>query len=279
MAFILGLAQCCHPEGRTYQDVLAMADTWCACAQDAGVDMLVFPESLMTRYEIEKGAFLEAAQPLDGPFASGMNALAAKYGMWLVYTVNEANDAPAASGASAGTSCNPYNTAVLVDSDGIRQGFYRKVHLFDTDFTRESDRMAGGSALFEPVETPFGKIGLTICYDLRFPEAARFAALRGCQLLINPAAWVDGRLKAEQWRTLLAARAIENEMFVAGVSRVDKGYIGQSAIFAPDGVMLASGGVREYLVTARIDMAEMDAVRAAMPVLDHRRPDVYTSAY
>jgi predicted amidohydrolase len=110
---------------------------------------------------------------------------------------------------------------------------------------------------------------------LRFPEVARFAVTRGCQLLINPAAWVDGRLKAEQWRTLLSARAIENEIFVAGLSRVDKGYIGQSAMFGPDGVMLASGGVREELVTARIDLSTIDEVRAAMPVLAHRRPELY----
>lgn len=104
---------------------------------------------------------------------------------------------------------------------------------------------------------------------------ARFAATHGCQLLINPAAWVDGRLKAEQWRTLLSARAIENEIFVAGLSRVDKGYIGQSAVFGPDGVMLASGSVREELVAARIDLSAIDGVRAAMPVLEHRRPELY----
>lgn len=95
-----------------------------------------------------------------------------------------------------------------------------------------------------------------------------------------PAANQSGRLggwppKAEQWRTLLSARAIENEIFVAGLSRVDKGYIGQSAMFGPDGVMLASGGVREELVTARIDLSTIDEVRAAMPVLAHRRPELY----
>lgn len=135
--------------------------------------------------------------------------------------------------------------------------------------------MAAGSALFDPIDTPFGRIGLSICYDLRFPEVARFAATHGCHLLINPAAWVDGLLKAEQWRTLLSARAIENEIFVAGLSRVDKGYIGQSAVFGPDGVMLASGGVREELVAARIDLSAIDGVRAAMPVLEHRRPELY----
>ena len=86
---------------------------------------------------------------------------------------------------------------------------------------------------------------------------------------------LGGRLKAEQWRTLLSARAIENEIFVAGLSRVDRGYIGQSAVFGPDGVMLASGSAREELVTARIDLSTIDEVRTAMPVLTHRRPELY----
>ena len=264
MAFVLGLAQCCHPEESGVAAVLEMAEQWCAEASLRGVDLLVFPESLMTRYEASKESFAAEAEPLDGPFCAGMNVLAVRYGLWLVYTVNERNDAG-----------NPFNTAVLVGSDGVQRGAYRKVHLFDTDFTRESDRMAAGSALFEPVDTPFGRIGLSICYDLRFPEVARYAALHDCQLLINPAAWVDGRLKAEQWRTLLAARAIENEMFVAGLSRVDKGYIGQSAVFGPDGSMLAGGSVREELIMANIDVSVMEEVRASMPVLQHRRPKLY----
>lgn len=266
MSFTLGLAQCTHPEIVDTDHVLAMADTWCARAKARGVDVLVFPESLMTRYEAESSTFLSAAEPLDGPYSTAMDALAAKYGLWLAYTANELNPGG-----------NPFNTVVLTGSDGTKYGVYRKVHLFDTDFTRESDRMAAGSVLFCPVDTPFGKIGLSICYDLRFPEVARTAALQGCQLLINPAAWVDGRLKANQWKTLLAARAIENEMFVAGVSRVDAGYIGQSAIFAPDGVCLAAGGAEEALVAAEIDLTHIARMRERMPVLNHRKPQLYAT--
>lgn len=176
MAFVLGLAQCCHPEEGGTEAVLEMAEQWCAEASLCGVDILVFPESLMTRYELNKQSFASEAEPIDGPFCCGMDALAARYGLWLVYTVNERND-----------EGNPFNTAVVTGSDGVKRGAYRKVHLFDTDFTKESDRMAAGSALFEPIDTPFGRIGLSICYDLRFPEVARFAATRGCRLLVNPA--------------------------------------------------------------------------------------------
>lgn len=261
MEFVLGLAQTCHPEEGT---VLELVDRFAAKAKKAGVDLLVFPESLMTRYEQELGDFLSAAESLDGEFCSGVNAIAAKHGLWMVYTASELNP-----------DGRPFNTAVVVDEKGVIRGAYRKTHLFDTDFTRESDRMGRGDSLFEPVETPFGKIGLGICYDLRFPEVARFAALRGADVLLYPAAWVDGKLKADQWQTLLRARAIENELFVAGVSRADKGYIGQSCVVDPQGVVIAAGGPNEDLVVARIDTGKIDDVRSRMPVLEHRRPELY----
>ena len=85
--FTLGLAQCCHPEGERYEDVLVMAEIWCEEAKDEGVDILVFPESLMTRYEKDQQVFLSEAQTLDGPFSKGMDVLAQRYGLWLIYTV------------------------------------------------------------------------------------------------------------------------------------------------------------------------------------------------
>ena len=137
MTFVLGLAQCRHPEEGGTEAVLEMAEQWCAEASLRGVDILVFPESLMTRYELDKRSFASEAEPIDGPFCYDLDALAARYGLWLVYTVNERND-----------EGNPFNTAVITGSDGVKRGVYRKVHLFDTDFTKESDRMAAGSALF-----------------------------------------------------------------------------------------------------------------------------------
>lgn len=258
----LGLAQTTHPADG---DVVALVERFCAQAKDRGVDLLIFPESLMSRYEKEVEAFCREAEPVDGAFSSAVCALAERYGLWVVYTLNEKNP-------SGG---RPFNTAVIVDSAGERRGIYRKVHLFDTDFTRESDRMSAGDALFDPIETPFGTIGLAVCYDLRFPEVARAAALKGCDIMIYPAAWVDGPTKAEQWRTLLAARAIENEMFVVGVSRADAGYIGQSCVASPYGVLVASAGPDEELITCAIDVGLRARVHERMPVFQHRRADVY----
>ena len=270
MSFRLGLAQCCHPADG---DVLTMAATWAQRAVEQGVDLLVFPESLMTPFDASASVFAQSAEPIDGPFCTAMDALAAQCGIWMVYTANErgAQDA------------RPFNTAIVVDPSGAKRGVYRKVHLFDTDFVRESDKITPGGELLAPVEAPFGRIGVGICYDLRFPEHARAAALAGADVVVYPAAWVDGPRKVDQWRTLLAARAIENELFVAGLSRCDRAfggaardYAGNSCVFGPLGELVAQAhGIEEELLVADIDRGAIASARAAMPVLDHRRPAAY----
>lgn len=270
MSFKLGLAQCTHPVDG---DVVRMVDEWAARAVGQGVSLLVFPEALMTPFDASADEFARSAEPLDGPFCTALDAVAAKRGLWMVYTANERG----AEGA------RPFNTAVIVDDAGNKRGVYRKVHLFDTDFVRESNKISAGSELFEPVETPFGRIGVGICYDLRFPEQARAAALAGADVMLYPAAWVDGPRKVAQWRALLAARAIENEFFVAGLSRCDRAfggaardYAGNSCVFGPLGEIVAEAGdVEEQLLVADIDLEAITAARNAMPVLGHRRPDVY----
>ena len=269
--FKLGLAQCCHPGDG---DVVGMADAWMTRAKSAGVDLLVFPESFMTPYELAPGEFSAAAQPIDGPFCTEMNALAAKHGLWTVYTANERDTAEQAT--------LPFNTAIVVDASGSVRASYRKVHLFDTDFTRESEKVASGSALPAPIDTPFGRVCVAICYDLRFPELARAAALAECDLLVYTSAWVDGPRKVDQWRTLLRARAIENELFVAGLSRCDRGfgiakrdYAGHSCVFGPLCDELAAADLEEQLLVCDIEPADRTAARRAMPVLVHRRPDLY----
>ena len=296
----------------------------------------VFPESLMTPFELPDSDFAAAAQSLDGPFCTAVDAIAAKNGLWIVYTVNEsasvcvssiakdpgsvsafdefaASDAATALGGDANSDglvawegsaapgiaaspetpsglaspsnlAVPYNTAVVVDDAGCKRGMYRKTHLFDTDFVKESDKVAAGAELMAPILTPFCSLGVGICYDLRFPELARAAALAGCQVLVYPAAWVDGPRKVAQWRTLLAARAIENEMFVAGLSRCDRefgsarrDYAGHSCVFGPLGEEIATAeGASPELVVADIDVDAIAAARAAMPVLAHRRTDLYS---
>ena len=156
MQVTIGLAQTKHPEDG---DVIALVERFAAEAHSRGVDMLVFPESLMSRYEKEAEAFVREAEPVDGAFATALDKVAARYGLWMVYTLNERNP-----------KGNPFNTAIIVDSTGTKRGIYRKIHLFDTDFTHESDRMSAGSALFEPIDTPRSA---TICVSPSKPVRQR----------------------------------------------------------------------------------------------------------
>ena len=287
MAFRLALAQCAHP---TDGDVVALVERFARLAREQRADLIAFPECLMTPHEKEPAEFARAAEPLDGPFRQAVSRIAREYELWIVYAANERAEGGGAQSAEkvetrdpsraerGGTEgdARPYNAAVVVDSAGARRGVYRKTHLFDAGTHRESSKMRPGDALFEPIDTPFGRLGLGICYDLRFPEVARAAALRGCEVFILPAAWVDGPRKAEQWRTLLAARAVENEMFVAGVCRPDAGCIGESRVVGPDGRVVAQAtGAHETLVIADVDLEDVRAARKAIPVLDRRRPELY----
>ena len=264
MSFTIGLAQCRRPDDG---DVLASVGRWVQAAKRERVNLLVFPEALMTKYDGSPEEFARQSQPADGAFARGVDELAARAGLWIAYTINERNP-------EGGL---PYNTAVVVDGSGVQQARYRKTHLFNAQGFCESSYLSAGNELLKPVATPFATLGLGICYDLRFPEVARAAALADAQVMLYPAAWVAGTGKVDQWETLLRARAIENGFFVAGCCCVDEGRIGHSCVFAPDGAPLATSGDEEQLVTCKINLSLIDATRAATPSLQHRRPSCYTA--
>ena len=174
-------------------------------AAEQGADLAVFPEATQVRFGSDLRA---AAEPLDGPFCSGLAAAAKDTGVALVAGVFE----PAPDG-------RVYNTAVAFDGRGELVASYRKLHLFDAFGHRESELVAPGSALV--VCTLAGvRAGLEICYDVRFGELSRALAAAGASLLVLPAAWAAGPVKEEHWVTLVRARAIENTVWVAAVGQV-----------------------------------------------------------
>ena len=238
MAFTIALAQCRHPEGG---DVVSSVRTWVRRAAEVKAGLVVFPEALMTRFRGSPEDFAAAAQPLDGPFSRAIDALAAEFGLWVVYTMNERNPMGL-----------PFNTAVIADSAGTQRGVYRKTHLFDKQGQHESAYTTAGDVLMTPVSAPFATIGLAICYDLRFPEVTAEAVGAGADLMLFPSAWVDGPDKVNQWKTLLRERAVENAIHVAGVSSVDPNRAGHSCIFAPDGTLLAEAGADEELLVCTV---------------------------
>src|SRR6516164_5242227 len=240
-----------------------------AQAADQGADLAVFPEATQVRFGSD---LLAAAEPLDGPFCSGLAAAAKDAGVALVAGVFE----PAPAG-------RVYNTAVAYDSAGELVASYRKLHLFDAFGHRESDQVAPGAV---PVACTLAGVrtGLAICYDVRFAELSRALAVAGAELLVLPAAWAAGLFKEEHWVTLVRARAIENTIWVAAVGQVPDPDerptraatgIGRSMLVDPLGVVRLDLGPAAGVAAGSADVGLVETVRAAVPNLANRREDVF----
>jgi predicted amidohydrolase len=166
-----------------------------------------------------------------------------------------------------------FNTIFLADN-GTLAGVYRKIHLFSL---LGEDRAFSGGDRRLLAETSIGRIGVIICYDLRFPELSRRLAMEGAQVICIPAQWPKPR--EEHWRTLIRARAIENQLFVVAcnacgpIGKLD--FFGMSMIVDPKGSVLAEAGEGEGEVVAQLDMQAMADWRAQIPCFNDRRPELY----
>ncbi len=241
-------------------DNLARAHALAAEARGAQADIMLLPELWLDGYDLEHAS--DWATPLgEGGFVH-MASLARLNRLHVAGSVLERH----AGGIS--------NTCAFYGPDGALLGAYRKVHLFRL---MQEDRylVAGEHATLCP--TQWGPVGLTICYDLRFPELFRTLALAGAGLILLPAQWPTRRIEA--WLLLARARAVENEIFFAACNRVgtdgDVVFPGRSLIVDPWGNVLAEGGAREQLVVAQADMGELRKVRRYLTVYEDRRPSAY----
>jgi predicted amidohydrolase len=245
-----------RPEAN-YQAAQSMATK--AVAQDA--DLLVLPELWATGYNL--GRAREQAAPLDQGHFALMAELAQVHGLYVTGTALEENPGG-----------RPFNTAALYGPDGRCLGAYRKVHLWAP--LGEVEHLTPGDAL--PVfELPWGTVAMAICYDLRFPELWRRFADAGAQLILIPAEWPIRRV--EHWRLLLRARAVENQLYVAGCNRAggdaDGKFGGHSAAVDPWARVLVEGGSEPNLLVTPIDLDDVARARRLFPFLTDRRPDVY----
>lgn len=228
-------------------------------AAQAGGDLVVFPEMFMALPQ--PGQPLGAvAEPIDGPFGTALSALAREHRIGVASGLWEKSDQEPDKAV---------NAAVVFDDSGELLASYRKVHLFNALSVRESDTMLGG--LTPPPIFSVGslRIGLAICYDLRFPELFRYLAGHGADLILVPSAWYAGPMKEEHWLTLLQARAIENTCYVAGADLCGGSFAARSAIFDPFGVTLADAGEGETLLTASISTKRVREIREKLPTLRH----------
>ena len=221
-------------------------------------DLVVLPEAFARDFG-EAGSDVSAyAEPLGGDFDSELTRVAGEVGTTVVAGIFETGPDPE----------RPYNTLLV---RGAATAHYRKVHLYDSFGYRESDRLTAGAIDPLVVDIAGWRVGLMTCYDLRFPEFGRALVDRGAEVLVVPAAWVAGPRKADHWRTLVRARAIENTVFVAAAGQPGPRYTGHSLVVDPLGDVLAEAEDGPALLTASLDRAALDEARRTNPSLANRR--------
>jgi predicted amidohydrolase len=227
-----------------------------------GARLVVFPE-YSSYFSSELGQnFVDSAQSLDGPFMTGIAALAKEKAIHIIVGLVERIDEPSRFS----------NTLVAISPVGDRIASYRKLHLYDAFGERESTWVRPGQ--IEPPELfDFAgfTVGLQTCYDLRFPEISRRLADAGATLILVPSEWVRGPLKEHHWRTLVTARALENTAYVAAADHAPPIGVGNSMIVDPMGVEIATIGEITDIAVATIDPARVNSVRAINPALALRR--------
>jgi predicted amidohydrolase len=247
---------------------LAEAEHWIREAARDGARIVALPE--VFNWRGEKRREKAFAESVDGPTAQRISALARGLGIFLLAgSILEANP----SGEKA------YNTSLLFAPDGGLLASYRKIHLFDVDLAngvsvRESATRAHGSSAVA-TKTELGIMGLSVCYDLRFPELYRALAAQGAELIFVPSAFT-AFTGAAHWEPLLRARAIENQAYVIAPGQFGKSprsfeTHGHSMIVDPWGRIIAELSSGAGVVSAEVDLDYLAKVRAELPALGHRR--------
>ena len=236
---------------------------------ERGAEFIALPENFA--FLRREGNPIPCAQALDGEIVESVRELASRHRVpILAGTFAERIDGDQ----------RVYNTSALISEAGRIVAVYRKIHLFDVDLGegggvfRESAFTAPGEEIVV-AETAFGKVGLSVCYDVRFPELYREMAARGADWITVPSAFAPETGKVH-WEILLRARAIENQAFVlapaqCGRHSPDRASHGRSLIIDPWGRILAEAGDEPTIVVADCDPAVLKRVRASLPALRHRR--------
>jgi deaminated glutathione amidase len=243
-------------------------------AAERGAQLVVLPEKWNRLCEAERMA--AGAEPLDGPSTTWARELARELAIDLVAgsIVEDAGEAN-------------HNTSVHAGPDGEVHAAYRKLHLFDVEVAgtvyRESEHESPGDEVVVSELADGSVLGMSICYDLRFPELYRVLSARGARVLAVPSAFTLATTR-DHWETLLRARAIENQAFVVAANQVGEHAPGlrsggRSMIVDPWGVVLAQAPDAEAAIVADLDYARQDDIRAKRPALEHRRHDLASEVH
>ncbi len=278
----LGLLQhaCSADPAANLAKTLALART----AAQGGANIICTQELFQTQYfcQSEDYAHFALAEKIPGPTTGVFQQFAREHGVVVVASLFEQR--------AAGLY---HNTAVIIDADGSLVGRYRKMHIPDDPLYYEKFYFTPGDTGFRAWPTKFGKIGVLICWDQWYPEAARLTALQGAEILLYPTAigWHPkeqtalGPTQHAAWETIQRAHAVANGCYVAAVNRVGHEcpaggdgleFWGQSFVAGTSGEILAkAGGQHEEVLLAAVDLARVDDTRTHWPFLRDRRVDAY----
>lgn len=228
-------------------------------AAENGSDLVVLPEIWNIGY-FDFESYVNKAEPLDGPILTHLCDLAAELDIYI-HTGSIVEDA----------GDELYNTSGIISPNGNLLDFYRKIHLFGHE-SRERDLLTSGERIVA-VDTDFGTVGLTTCFDLRFPELYQSLSNQGVELMLVTSAWPDARV--EHWQILNRVRALETQTFLAASNSTgtncDVELAGQSLIIDPWGIPLANAGVSERTISTHIDLKEVQRVRKKFPILSNKQ--------
>lgn len=250
--------------GENEAKILALAEK----AAGEKVELVLFPEGVNLGYfvldrtktrEEALSLALEMAPSLSCPWVEELKRVARR-GTYI------------ACGGFFKTKENSLVNALLLISPQGDIFSYHKTHLYHLKEVREEDFVAGGSEL-KVLETDLGRIGLSTCYDLNFPEVTRTLALKGAQIILNSAAWP--KMAGASWDRLLPTRALENEVYLLASGQTGGEYYGHSRILDYNGNILAEFGEEEGLKVVEIDLARQEKWRKMVTLLEDRRPELY----
>ena len=253
------------------EEALLIAEKAAKEAAQAGADLLTLPEMFCCPYQTEN--FPIYAEEEGGPVWTRMAELAKSYGIYI----------SAGSMPERGQDGLIYNTAYVFDREGREIAKHRKAHLFDIDVKggqsfRESDTLTAGNSV-TVFDTEFGKLGLAICYDFRFPELGRIMALKGAKVILVPAAF-NMTTGPKHWELMFRAQAMFNQAFVLGTAPardLSAGYHswGHTIAVDPWGMVISQMEAEEGHQMVEIDPEAVFEVREQLPLLRHRRTDMY----
>lgn len=253
------------------EDSFAAAEKYTAAAAQQGCDMVLLPEMFCCPYQTAN--FPVYAREEGGEIWQQMSRIAKQHGVYLAGSVPEKD-----------SDGKVYNTAYAFDRNGRQIGKHRKMHLFDINVAggqcfKESDTLTPGDSI-TTFDTEFGVMGLCVCYDFRFPELSRLMVDRGAKVILVPAAF-NMTTGPAHWEILFRTRALDNQVFTLGAApardmTAEYHSYGNSIAVSPWGDVMDRLDEKESVLYVELDLNRVDQVRGELPLLAHRRKDVYT---